>query len=417
MKSDATNPGELRQGIRENRAQFLQQVLQVFLVGLTLGMTRTVVPALSESEFGVPRGSFLMLGAFVLTFGIVKSALNFVAGALAELGRRRVLILGWYAALPIPLLIFYAPNWYWIIAATLMLGVNQGLTWSVTQTAKLDLAHGRQRGLAVGLNEFGGYVGVALAGWWTARLAEFVGAREGILFFGATIVAVGLVLSHFAVKETLPWARLQSASAAPPARRLFARVSWQDKRFMSLCQAGLVEKFVDALVWIVLPLHLYRAGYSLSTIGGVVGIYGLVWGVCQLFAGRWSDAVGRKRLIVAGMLVCAVGTAFLFVASGIAAVALCAAAMGFGMALLYPNLSAAIADLADAHWRGTAIGVYRFWRDLGYAVGAAAIGLVALVFNQLGATFLFVAASMLLSTIVVMRYLPCDRRYAPASRK
>jgi len=411
MKSDAMARSDLRQGIRENRAQFLHQVLQVFLVGLTLGMTRTVVPALSESEFGVPRGSFLMLGAFVLTFGVVKAVLNFVAGALAErAGRRRVLILGWYAALPIPVLIFYAPNWYWIIAATLLLGVNQGLTWSVTQTAKLDLAHGRQRGLAVGLNEFGGYVGVALAGWWTAHLAEYIGAREGILFFGAAVVVLGLVLSHFAVKETLPWARLHNAAAAPPARQLFARVSWEDKRFMSLCQAGLVEKFVDALVWIVLPLYLYRNNYSLSTIGVVVGVYGVVWGISQLLAGRWSDRIGRKRLIVVGMLVCGLGTGSLFIAANITAVMLCTATMGFGMALLYPNLSAAVADLADAHWRGTAIGVYRFWRDLGYAVGAAAIGATAAVFDALDATFVFVAVSMLLSTIVVMRYLPCDRR-------
>ena len=411
MKSDAMARSDLRQGIRENRAQFLHQVLQVFLVGLTLGMTRTVVPALSESEFGVPRGSFLMLGAFVLTFGVVKAVLNFVAGALAErAGRRRVLILGWYAALPIPVLIFYAPNWYWIIAATLLLGVNQGLTWSITQTAKLDLAHGRQRGLAVGLNEFGGYVGVALAGWWTARLAEYIGARPGILFFGSAVVVLGLVLSHFAIKETLPWARLHNAAAAPPATQLFARVSWQDKRLMSLCQAGLVEKFVDALVWIVLPLDLYRSGYSLSTIGVVVGVYGVVWGICQLFAGRWSDRIGRKRLIVAGMFVCGLGTGLLFVASSLTAVLLCTAAMGFGMALLYPNLSAAVADLADANWRGTAIGVYRFWRDLGYAVGAAAIGATAAVFGALDATFVFVAASMLLSTLVVARYLPCDRR-------
>lgn len=411
MQSDAMARSDLRQGIRENRAQFLHQVLQVFLVGLTLGMTRTVVPALSESEFGVPRGSFLMLGAFVLTFGVVKAVLNFVAGALAErAGRRRVLILGWYAALPIPVLIFYAPNWYWIIAATLLLGVNQGLAWSITQTAKLDLAHGRQRGLAVGLNEFGGYVGVALAGWWTARLAEYIGARPGILFFGAAVVVLGLVLSHFAIKETLPWARLHNAAAAPPAKELFARVSWQDKRLMSLCQAGLVEKFVDALVWIVLPLYLYRSGYNLSTIGVVVGVYGVVWGICQLFAGRWSDRIGRKRLIVAGMFVCGLGTGLLFVASSLTAVLLCTAAMGFGMALLYPNLSAAVADLADAHWRGTAIGVYRFWRDLGYAVGAAAIGATAAVFGALDATFVFVAASMLLSTLVVARYLPCDRR-------
>lgn len=411
MKPDVTARAELRQGIRENRPQFLLQVLQVFLVGLTLGMTRTVVPALSEAEFGVPRGSFLMLGAFVVTFGIVKAVLNFAAGALSErVGRRRVLIFGWYAALPIPLLIAFAQNWYWIVGATMLLGVNQGLAWSVTQTAKLDLAHGRQRGLAVGLNEFGGYVGVAFAGWWTAQLAEYVGAREGILFFGAAVVVIGLVLSHVAVKETLPWARLHNATAAPPAKELFARVSWQDKRFMSLCQAGLVEKFVDALVWIVLPLHLYRAGYRLGAIGMVVGVYGVVWGICQLFAGRLSDRVGRKRLIVAGMFICGAATGFLYLARDIETIVVCAALMGFGMALLYPNLSAAVADLSEAHWRGTAIGVYRFWRDLGYAVGATAIGATAAVFDALDATFVFVAASMLASTLLVARYLPCDRR-------
>lgn len=406
----------LRHGIRPNRIQFLHQLLQVLLVGLTLGMMRTVVPALAESEFGVPKTSFVLLTAFVVAFGVVKGGMNFLAGGLSDrIGRKRVLLLGWAVALPIPLMVWHAPNWGWVVAATVLLGVNQGLTWSMTQTAKLDITLPAERGLTMGLNEFAGYVGVALGGIVTALMATLLGAREGLLVFGLVVIVSALVLSSVWVRDTLPWARAEvsrpaEASAAvamprypryvsdaPGAWEVFAVMSWRDRRMFALSQAGLVEKFVDALVWVFYPVYLYQKGLSLSQVGWIIGVYGLVWGGCQLFTGRLSDHIGRHRPNVAGMFLCGTGVGMMVLWQGVNWWAASAALTGFGMALLYPNLSAAVADISPPHWRGTAIGIYRFWRDLGYGIGALGLGLTAHFTGQVEAAFIFVALAMFAS--------------------
>jgi len=398
-----TRAETLHHGIRANLAQFGHQLLQVFFVGLTLGMTRTVVPALADSEFGVPRDSFVLLTTFVVAFGLVKGLLNFVAGRLSDrIGRRRVLLAGWWIALPIPALIQWGPSWNWIVAATVLLGINQGLTWSMTQTSKLDLTRADQRGLVIGLNEFAGYAGVALAGIATGYLATAFGPRAGVAGFGTAVIVLALALTSACVRETHGW--LVSSAAGPAAlttREVFARVSWGDRRLMALSQAGLVEKFVDALVWVFYPLFLYRRGLSLPEVGWVVGTYGLVWGVAQLFTGRLSDRVGRHLPNVAGMLVCGAGVALMPLGSGAAWWAFASAVTGLGMALLYPNLSAAVADIAEPAWRGSAIGIYRFWRDLGYGIGAFGLGVVATLFGDLESGFWFVAISMLASATVL----------------
>ena len=263
---------ELAHGIRDNFDQFLHQLLQVLLVGFAIGMMRTVVPALAEFEFGVARGSFLLLTAFVVAFGVVKGVLNFVAGRLSErIGRKNVLLLGWVFALPIPLMIYFAPSWAWIVAATVLLGINQGLCWSMTQTAKLDITRPDERGLTIGLNEFSGYVGVALAGIVTGYAATALGPRTGLLVFGLAVVLAGLVLALVWVRDTLPWAHAEAARHAravpgaprprypagvpehPTTREVFALMTWRDRRLAAISQAGLVEKFVDALVWVILP--------------------------------------------------------------------------------------------------------------------------------------------------------------------
>lgn len=395
----------LRHGIRDNRIQFAHQLLQVLLVGLTLGMTRTVVPALAETEFHVPRDSFVLLAAFVVAFGVVKGVMNFVAGRLSEtVGRKHVLLLGWLVALPIPVLVWWAPAWHWIVAATLLLGVNQGLTWSMTQTAKLDLTRADERGLTLGLNEFAGYTGVALAGVATAYLAETFGARTGLLWFGLGVIVLALWLTHVWVEDTLRWARAAGeagatagAEGAPSTRDVFARMSWRDRRLAALSQAGLVEKFVDALVWVLYPLFLYQRGVPLPEIGWIVGVYGFTWGSAQLCTGRLSDRIGRQWPNVAGMWICGAGVAMLPLGEGSAWWSLSAAVSGLGMALLYPNLSAAVADLAAPAWRGSAIGIYRFWRDLGYAIGGLGLGLVAQRGGGVEAAFWFVAAAMFVS--------------------
>jgi MFS family permease len=376
------------------------------------------VPALSETEFGVARGSFLLLTSFVVAFGVVKGSLNFVAGRLSErVGRRRVLFWGWLAALPIPFMIYFAPDWNWIVAATVLLGVNQGFTWSMTQTAKLDLAHGDQRGLAIGMNEFSGYVGVAVAGIVTAYLAEHLGARTGLLWFGLCAVGAAGAATLLWVKETLPWARLEAArhatatgprprypkgvSTRPTTWEMFTLMSWRDRRMAALCQAGLVEKFVDAWMWVIAPVWLYQQGVPLPGIGWIVGAYGITWGVAQLYTGRLSDRIGRLRPIIWGMWLCGGGIGLMPLIATPAWLTGTAALSGLGMALLYPNLSAAVADIAHPDWRGSAIGIYRFWRDFGYAVGAALVGLAAVLTGALAATFWLVAGAMVLSGLAV----------------
>ncbi|MDP1898607.1 MAG: MFS transporter, partial [Sulfurimicrobium sp.] len=313
-------------GIRHNQAQFIYQLLQVLLVGLTLGMMRTVVPALASSEFGVPKGSFMLLIAFVVAFGFVKGTLNFVAGRLSErLGRRKVLLWGWASALPISFIILYAPSWNWIIFATVLLGVNQGFTWSMTQTSKLDLTRPDQRGFVIGLNEFSGYVGLAVAGIITGYLAGAFGPRQGLLIFGLAVILTAALLTLLWVKDTLPWAKAEGAKHAagtmsgpkprypnnisdkPTTWEVFTLMSWRDRRMASISQAGLVEKFVDALIWVFYPVFLYRHGLSLANIGWVIGIYGFVWGGSQFFTGKLSDHVGRQKPIVAGMWICGAG--------------------------------------------------------------------------------------------------------------
>ncbi|MCX5823151.1 MAG: MFS transporter [Deltaproteobacteria bacterium] len=407
-------------GIRANLDQFLHQLLQVLLVGFTIGMMRTVIPALAESEFGVPKNSFMLLTAFVVAFGFVKGTLNFVAGRLSErIGRKKVLALGWLAAIPIPLMIYFAPSWNWIIAATVLLGINQGLTWSMTQTSKLDITTPDQRGLTIGLNEFSGYLGLAVAGIITGYLAAALGARTGLLAFGLTVILLALGLTLLWVKDTLPWAKAESAriragltsgplpryptsiSAHPTTWEVFALMSWRDKRLAAICQAGLVEKFVDALVWVFYPVFLYRHGVSLPNIGWIVGIYGFVWGGSQFFTGKLSDHIGRHKPNVWGMWICGAGVTMMTLQEGMAWWSLSAAVSGFGMALLYPNLSAAVADISHPNWRGSAIGIYRFWRDLGYGIGAIGLGLAAISGGSVETAFWFVAVSMFASGAVL----------------
>jgi MFS family permease len=401
----------LQYGIAKNKTQFLHQLLQVLMVGLTLGMMRTVIPVLASTEFGVPRQSFLLLSTFVIAFGIVKGVMNFIAGTLAERwGRRRVLLLGWLVAVPIPFMLWAAPDWSWIVAATVLLGVNQGLTWSVSQAAKLDLTLADERGLTIGLNEFAGYAGVALAGVLTAYLANWLGARGALLLFGLVLISAALLLASLCIRETLPWAKAEAQAqrdsslgnaAALSAFQVFALMSWRDRRMFALCQAGLVEKFVDALVWIFYPIFLSQRGLSLPDTAWVISVYGFIWGGSQLFAGRLSDRIGRHKLNVAGMWLCGLGVMLMVLLTGVGWWAFSAALSGLGMALLYPNLSAAVADLARAEWRASAMGIYRFWRDFGYALGALAIGLTASITGLVENAFFLVAAAMFISGLLL----------------
>ena len=403
-------------GIRPNLGQFLQQLLQVFFVGLTIGMQRTVVPALAEAEFGLPAGSFTLLMAFVVSFGFVKGAMNFVSGRLSEkLGRRKVLIWGWLIALPIPFIFLYAPSWNWIIAANVLLGVNQGFAWSMTVTSKLDIVGHEQRGLATGFNEFAGYGGVAFAGLMTSYLASNFDPRWTLFVFGLTVIVLALFSALAFARETLPWAQAEAeshktgthkgprprfpvnVSENPSAIEIFKLVTFKHRTFAALSQAGCVEKFVDALVWVFFPVYLLSKGLTLINIGWVVGIYGFVWGGSQLWTGPLSDAIGRKRPIVIGMWTCAVGIVATLFAESMITWSASAAVLGVGMALLYPTLIAAVGDISHPDWRGSSLGVYRFWRDLGYGIGALLLGLIADSSGTLETGFWFTAFAMALS--------------------
>lgn len=387
------------------RSQYILQLIQVFFVGLTLGMTRTVVPAVAESDFGVHKGDLALIATFVIAFGVVKGVMNFVAGALSEtLGRKRVLVLGWLIAMPIPWMVFSAPSaggWTWIVAATVLLGINQGLTWSMTLTSKLDLTRPERRGLTNGLNEFAGYSAVAIAGIVTAYLSNHLGARRGLLVFGCATIPPALMMALLLVRETHMFPNIQSPSGVPTTRSVFA-LSLRNRTFFALCQAGLIEKFIDALMWIVLPVYLVQCGVDLRDIGWAPGLYAMTWGCSQLVTGPLSDRIGCKPLIVCGMLLCTMGVALLPIVREIMWWNACASMTGLGMGMLYPTLGAAVSDFAANEWRATALGVYRFWRDLGYAIGAGMLSILALMGCTYPVMFLAIALCVGVSALVTL---------------
>ena len=396
-------------GIRANLHQFIQQAIQVFFVGLVIGMERNVLPVLSE-DFGVPKGSFLFLMSFVVSFGLVKGILNFVAGSLSErIGRRNVLLLGWLGALPIPFMILYSSSWGWIVAANVFLGINQGFAWTMTVTSKVDITRAEQRGFATGVNEFAGYAAVAIAGVATGYLSVAYGPREALFGFTLAVILIAVLMAFLLIEETLPWAKAEGSQHAdgtyvgckprfvadvserPGMWEIFTLVSFRHRTFRSFAQAGVANKLADALLWVLFPVFLHDCGLGIVQIGWVTGVYGAVWAGSQLWTGALSDAVGRKKTIVAGLWVLGAGVAAVTLVTGIAAWIAAAAVMGVGMALLYPNLIAAMADISHPAWRSTALGAYRYWRDTGYAIGAMALGLVAQWRNDVVAAFWFTA--------------------------
>ncbi|MGC9162540.1 MAG: MFS transporter [Thiomonas sp.] len=416
----AAPPAHL-QGIRINLHQFIWQAVQVGLVGLMIGMERNVLPVVAQQDFGVPKSSFLYLMSFVISFGLVKGLLNFVAGRLSErIGRKPVLVMGWLAAIPIPLLIVFAPNWWWVVAANVFLGINQGFAWSMTVTSKVDITRPEQRGLATGINEFAGYAAVGTAGIVTGYLAQRFGAREALLVFALLVIAAGLGTALLFVRETLPWARAESRRHAegthqgakprfagglpahPSSLQVFAFVSFRHPTFSALCQAGVANKVADTLLWVLWPLYLHSHGLSVLNIGWVTGVYGLSWGASQLWTGPLSDRIGRKPTIVAGLWLLAAGVCAVTLVAGWVAWLSAAVVMGVGMALLYPNLIAAVADIAHPNWRSSALGTYRYWRDTGYALGALMLGAVAQIAGLIAPAFWFTAALLLASGLWVL---------------
>jgi MFS family permease len=371
----------IRLGLRANWPQFSLLVLVNAFVGGMAGLERSILPAIAEQEFGIAARTAIL--SFIVAFGLTKAVANYLAGRLADRhGRRRILIAGWLVVLPVPFLLMHAPTWSWIVGANVLLGISQGLTWSVTVIMKIDLAGPRQRGLAMGLNEFAGYVAVAASAFATAWIAATYGLRPEPFYLGVALAGVGLLLSVFAVRETRQHAEHESALAGVQApvlsqREVFRRTSLTDRNLSSFSQAGLVNNLNDGMAWGLFPLWFATLGMSLEQIGVLAAVYPVTWGFVQLATGAWSDRVGRKWLIATGMWVQAAGIVVVLLAQGMAAALLGAILLGLGTAMVYPTLLAAVGDVAQASWRASAVGVYRLWRDLGYAAGALFAGLVA----------------------------------------
>jgi MFS family permease len=399
-------------GLQANWRQFWLLVLINAFVGAMVGLERTVVPLLAQAEFHLASKSAML--SFIGTFGVVKAATNFFAGRLNDIhGRKRVLVAGWLVGLPVPFLVIWAPSWSWIVFANVLLGLNQGLAWSTTVIMKMDLVGPKQRGLAMGLNECAGYLAVALAALGTGYLAQAYGLRPEPFYLGIACAAAGLALSLLFVRETRHHVALEARDFAsrldlaghgsmPSTRDILARSSWRDPALSSASHAGMVNNLNDGLAWGLFPLFFAAAGLDVAQIGILSFTYPAVWGLLQLWTGAISDRWGRKRLIGGGMLVQGGALAAIALVRGFWPWVGGSVLLGLGTAMVYPALLAAVGDVAHPRWRASAVGVYRLWRDSGYAVGALLAGALADRFGMawsIGAVALLTFASGLLVVV------------------
>ena len=413
---------QVRLGLRENLGQFSLLVVVNAFVGAMIGMERSILPAIAEQEFALAAKSAVV--SFIVVFGVTKALTNYLAGRLSDrFGRKHVLVGGWLVAAPVPFLLMWAPSWTWVLVANAFLGVSQGLTWSTTVIMKIDLAGPQKRGLAMGLNEFAGYVAVGGSALATGYIAAHYGLRPQPFYLGVAFVAIGLLLSVVAVRETTHHVAAESAlhgaltpDRVPTQREVFWRTTLHDRNLSSASQAGLVNNLNDGMAWGLFPLFFAAANMNIGQIGTLAAIYPATWGVVQLFTGAWSDRVGRKWLIAGGMWVQAIGIGVVVVSSRFAGFAGGAALLGIGTAMVYPTLLAAIGDVAHPSWRASSVGVYRLWRDLGYAVGALLAGLTADALGLPAAMWIVAALTSASGVLVAVRMTETLRRSpAPAS--
>ena len=406
-------------GLRENAAQFALLVIINAFVGAMVGIERSILPAIAQQEFALAARSAIL--SFIVVFGIAKALTNYGAGRWSDrFGRKSVLVLGWLVATPVPFLLMWAPSWNWILFANVLLGVSQGLTWSTTVIMKIDLVGAKQRGLAMGLNEFAGYVALSGSAVATGWMAARYGLRPQPFYLGVVFVAVGLALSAALVRETRHHvaheSRLLSPQpdrSVPTSREVFWRTTVFDPDLSSVSQAGLVNNLNDGMAWGLFPLVFAAAGMNLAQVGVLAAIYPATWGFAQLLTGALSDRIGRKPLIVWGMWIQAAGIAAITVVHAFMGFVIGALLLGIGTAMVYPALLAAIGDVAHPSWRASAVGVYRLWRDLGYAIGALLAGLTADAFGLSAAMWLVAAltfASGAVSAARMRETLPAATR-------
>ena len=413
-KSKQSKPIEL--GLRPNIQQFLILVLVNAFVGAMIGLEQTVVPLIGKSEFGIESSAIIL--SFIASFGAVKAVLNLLAGNLSDKwGRKNVLVLGWLFGIPVPIILLLAPNWNWIIFANILLGVNQGLAWSMTVNMKIDLVGKSQRGLALGLNEFAGYVSVAAIGFLTGYLASTFGLKPYPFYLGIIFAILGLAISWIIVKDTRRFTTLEIKEDASESARqvtdvndlsfkeVFLQTSWKNRTLLSVSQAGLINNLIFGVTWGLFTLYFASFAIGISEIGFLKALHPGIWGILQLLTGTFSDKVGRKVLIYPGMIIQGIGIWVVLFTNFYWGWIVGMALLGIGTALVYPTLLAAISDVANPKWRATSLGVYRFWRDLGFVFGAVGIGYIADLFGLNNAIQLvaFLAVGSGIFVLVVMK--------------
>ncbi len=377
VRGKLTPAGSPKLGLKENWKQFFLLVLINAFVGGMVGLERSILPQIAMQEFAIAAQSAVL--SFIVVFGLVKALSNYFAGTLAnKIGRKNLLVLGWVAAIPIPFILMYAPNWNWIVLANVFLGINQGLAWSSTVVMKIDLVGSKQRGLAMGLNEFAGYLSVGGMAFLTGFIAQEYGVRPYPFLIGIVLVLLGLLGSVFFIKDTQHHV-LQEAETSNlvPLKNVFWDTTWHNKTLMAITQAGLVNNLNDGMVWGILPLLLVLKGFSLVQIGFVTMLYPAVWGLMQLFTGMLADKKSKKQLLFWGMLLQAIAILFLPVLTLFWHFVLDAILLGLGTAMVYPTFLVSIAALTHPRDRAKSMGAFRFWRDLGYAIGALLTGQIA----------------------------------------
>lgn len=391
---------EIQLGLRENWRQFVLLIIVNAFVGGMVGLERSILPQIAEVEFGIAAKTAIL--SFIMVFGLVKALTNYFAGTLANrVGRKNLLSIGWLFGLPVPFILMLANDWDWIIAANILLGINQGLAWSSTVVMKIDLVGEKDRGFAMGLNEFAGYLAVALVAFLTGYIASNFGLRPYPFYLGIGMAIIGLILSILFVKDTRHHVAAEHAfSAVPRLQKVFWETTWKHKNLGSVTQAGLVNNLNDGMAWGIFPILLAGKGFNLEQIGLVTAVYPAVWGVGQLFTGKMADIFSKKKLLFTGMLLQGIALALFFLAQSLQHYIFLSAILGWGTAMVYPTFLATVAENTHPADRAKSIGIFRLWRDLGYAVGALLTGLIA---DALGieVSVLVIAALTVFSAVVI----------------
>lgn len=398
-------------GLKENWKQFSLLVLVNAFVGGMVGLERTIIPQIAEADFGLAARTAIL--SFIVVFGITKAITNYYTGAMANrFGRKNLLVSGWILALPVPLLLIYARDWNWVLAANVFLGVSQGLTWSSTVVMKIDLVGAKNRGFAMGLNEFAGYVALAAIAFLTGWIASNYGLRPYPFYAGIAMGLIGLVLSWLFVKDTRHHVKVETnTSAAPLLKNVFWETTWKHRDLGSITQAGLINNLNDGMVWGLFPLLLVSKGFDLGATGIIVATYPAVWGFGQLYTGRLADIFCKRNLLVIGMFMQGLALLFMTWADSFFAFMSLSALLGLGTAVVYPTFLAAISDYTHPDQRPEAIGIFRLWRDLGYAIGALLTGLIADQFGLLAPVVLIGLLTMGSSLVIKLRMKCSDKRW------